>query len=103
MYPTLFTYGKDLLKIPLDCLDDPIDNDRNYRIYRDKSTDTFVSTLFTDKEKLYKFLDYTYHALNSKLIININIELMKLGENYPEPIRPINNNENIHLIFKGVT
>ena len=65
----------------------------NARIFKDKSTDSFVEYIFTTNEKLYTFIDYCFYVIFAD-IINIHERLRE--HNYF-----LNNKEFITLIFKG--
>src|SRR5271154_6187936 len=95
---------QDILKIPMDTLDDPKINKDNMRIYRDKATDQFASTIFKNKEKLCRFLDYTFHAINSYLVIHLNEELIDISKQNPgQHILPLCGDESVIFVFKGGT
>lgn len=93
---------KDLLKISLDVLDNPKKNEDNMRVYRDKSTDQFATVMFSDKDKMYQYLDYTFHTIYSYLITKINRELILQSIKNPEMnIKPLCGDESVIFVFKG--
>lgn len=92
----------DLVKIPLDTLDNPKKNEDNMRIYRDKSTDQFASVIFSNKDKMYQYLDYTFHTINSYLVTKINKELLLQADKNPDvKITPLCGDEAVLFVFKG--
>lgn len=65
----------------------------NARVFKDMSTDSFIENLFDDKNKLLKFIDYTFYSIYSK-IPNIH-KLMYLNGYFMDI------DEYITIIFKG--
>lgn len=63
------------------------------RIFQDMTTDSFIEKIFNDKDKLYKFIDYTFYSIYSK-IPNIHRSMYLKG--YFMDI-----SEYITVIFKG--
>lgn len=92
----------DLLKIPSIAVDDPNAGGDEMRMYRDKSTDQFVATIFDNRQKMYKFLDYTFHTINTFIAIKVNEELANLAKRQPNAnILPLHGDESIIFAFKG--
>jgi len=83
------------------------DNSAEDRTFRDDSTNIYTATFFNDINIMSLFVDYTYHALYSEVITNINTSIIdKIILNDPEPknnvhIKPLVGDENVFLIFKG--
>ena len=65
------------------------------RIFRDKSTDAFVKTMFNDIEKLNLFIDYCFYEIYSNTKSRINMML------YEQGIDCLEEDESINIIFKG--
>lgn len=93
---------QDLLKIPMDILENPKKSAENVRIFRDKSTDQFATIIFANKDKMYQYLDYTFHTIYSYLVTRVNKELMAQAALHPEMnIMPLCGDESIVFVFKG--
>jgi len=101
----VYSMYKDLLKISLDVVDNPKTNEDNMRVYRDKSTDQFAAVIFGNKDRMYEYLDYTFHTIYSYLVTKVNRELMALALSDPNnpnvEIKPLCGNEDIIFVFKG--
>ena len=84
-------------------LDDINKSKYDVRIFRDKSTDAFASVVLSEnKERLIYFLDYTYHAIYSHIIKNINKWIINFNQNnIGEHIKPMYGMEKIFFVFKG--
>lgn len=108
-FASTYKKGKDLLKVALDNVDDSKKNDINYRAFRDESTNAFAAGLFDKPGKMFRFLDYTYHVINSQLILEMNNELMAYNElQAPKEFedivtKPLHNDEKVIFLFKGGT
>lgn len=83
------------MKLTLDHINDPEEAKHDVRIFRDKTTDQFTKVIFRNKDRMFRFLDYTYHTIYSYLRTRINRELVK------QSVHPLAHDENIYLIFKG--
>lgn len=68
-----------------------------FRCYTDSSTSAFTSVFFQNPEISTTFINYTYHALYSSIVILLNDYL--INNNY----EPLNRNESVYIIFKGGT
>lgn len=65
----------------------------NARIFKDISTDSFINNIFDDKNKLFKFVDYTFYSIYSKIS---KIHKILYVNGYF-----LDKNEYIDIIFKG--
>lgn len=65
----------------------------NARIFKDTSTDSFVEKIFLNKDKLIKFIDYTFYSIFTKIP---NIHKLLYTNGYF-----MNEKEYIKIIFKG--
>jgi hypothetical protein len=65
----------------------------NARVFKDMSTDSFVENIFNDKNKLLKFIDYTFYSIYSKIP---NIHKLMYVNGYFMDV-----DEYITVIFKG--
>jgi len=88
--------------------DNAQNNESQYRMFRDMSTDEYTEIMISDDSNLNLFLDYTFHELYSNIIKYINIQLLNAvpfnnASNPLEHIKPIVGDENIFLVFKGGT
>jgi hypothetical protein len=85
-------------------LQDRNKNNNDSRIFRDICTEQYTDTILNDPIIIPLFLDYTFHALYSELILNVNLQLIRninLEENIH--IQPLVGDEAFFLIFKGGT
>ena len=84
--------------------DNAADNQKALRIFRDMSTDIYVKVFFNDNDQIANFLDYTFHMIYSKLIINTNKTIIEYNINNSNiHIKPISGPERCYLVFKGGT
>lgn len=65
----------------------------NARIFKDISTDSFINNIFDEKEKLFKFVDYTFYSIYAKIPKIHNI--MYLNGYF------LDSEEYVDIIFKG--
>ena len=66
------------------------------RALADVSTDSFIKTIFENKNTLLDFTDYVYHYINYGIMTNINIQLAADKQDLLDL-----NSEQVFLIFKG--
>ena len=84
--------------------DDVDDNQTAWRVFRDTTTTAYVQTYFNTPEVLAAFIDYTYHAIFSHIILNMNKKIIEYTKQSPKyHIKPICGRENAFLLFKGGT
>ncbi len=85
-------------------------NGNKHRAIKDNVTDAFVETFFTNDDNITKMLvDYQYHFIHSKLMGDINREIMlnplpqnRRGQSInSNNLYPLKHNEHIILNFKG--
>ena len=81
------------------------DNETAYRVYRDISTEKYTETIINNIDQMKIFLDYTFHAIYSYIICNLETTIFNsfpiIKTDYTTHIKPLVGNENIYLLFKG--
>lgn len=65
------------------------------RFFRDMTTEAFVNIFLSDKQTRFRFIDYTYHTINSALQTKINEYLCANHQ------VPLNGDEGLYFVFKG--